>query len=308
MSGIGGSSPRVASAAATDDEIAHDLPALMERMERVRKHLVAEREYIKLILLGGSFIVFGTLSSRSFPWGAYLTAAILLLPLLFGWYNLPRLRLANAFRNETLPFLLRDYGRWNYALEGSHFAREELAQSGLFGANDGASVTNIITGERYGVPLQMAALSVWPVARFGFFRGVKDVFTGWCANIRLPGLPEGKVQILPNGLKPLGVQCAEWVARPFNASHQLWMARGDAIELPASLQAKLLQLIIKEPGSRFALSGSTLWVLIPGAFNRFNRATGFDVALNEPAPYNATRAELAEMFNVIDIIVWPEAR
>ncbi len=308
MSGIGNSNPRIASAASTDDEIAPDLPSLMERMERARKHLFAEREYIKLIIIGGGFIVFGTLTSRTFPWAAYVTVAILLLPLLFGWYNLPRYRLANAFRNETLPFLLRDYGRWNYALEGAHFSREELGQSGLFGQNDGVGVNSIITGERYGVPLQMAVLSVWPVARFGYFRGMKDVFTGWAANIRLPGLPQGKLQILPNGVNPLGAECKDWVARPFSASHQVWSARGATIEIENTLQAKLLQLIIKAPGSRFAIATGMLWVLVPAALDRFHRATDFSVMLNEPAPYHKTRAELAEMFELIDVIVWPEAR
>lgn len=302
-----GVQPRIASAAATDDEIAHDLPALMERMERVRKHLLVEREYIKLTMFGGGFIVFGTLTSQTFAWTAWLSLTVLLLPFLFGWYNLPRYRLANAFRNETLPFLLRDYGRWNYAFEGMHFRRDELQQAGLFGRNDGTGISNIITGERYGVPLQMAVLSVWPVARFGFFRGLKPVFNGWIANIRLPGLPQGKLQILPNGLKPLGAGCAEWVARPFSASHQVWAARGDQIDLSSGLQAKLLQLIIKAPGSWFAVSGGILWLLVPGDTTRFNRATDFKVMLNEPAPYHKTRAELAEMLEIVDIIVWPEA-
>lgn len=300
-------SPRIASAAATDDEIAPDLPTLMERMERVRKHLSIEREYIKLVLLGGGFIVFGTLTSRAFPWQAYLSATVLLLPLLFGWYNIPRLRLANAFRNETLPFLLRDYGRWNYTLEGTHFSREALSRSNLFHANHGVGVNNIITGERYGVPLQMAALSVWPVARFGYFRGVKDVFTGWCANIRLPELPQGKLQILPNGQKPQGPECAAWAARPFSSSHQIWMAPATPMDIPQQLQAKILQLIIKSPGAWFAISDGILWMLVPAPFNRFNRALSFDAPLNEPGPYNQTRAELAEMFELIDVIVWPEA-
>lgn len=300
--------PRIASAAATDDEIAHDLPALMERMERVRKHLLIEREYIKLTMFGGAFIIFGTISSRAFPWPTYLSLVVLLLPLLFGWYNLPRYRLANAFRNETLPFLLRDYGRWNYAFEGPHFSRDELQKTGLFGLNDGAGVTNIITGERYGVPLQLAVLSVWPVARFGFFRGNRPVFEGWVANIRLPDLPKGRLQILPNGLKPLGPDCADWVARPFSASHQIWSARAEQADLAASLQAKILQLIIKAPGSRFAVSGGVLWVLVPGDGSRFNRATDFKVMLNEPGPYHQTRSELADMFACLDVIVWPEAR
>lgn len=307
MSGIGNPNPRIASAAATDDEIAPDLPSLMERMERARKHLLAEREYIKLIIIGGSFVVFGMLTSKTFPWPAYLTAALLLIPLLFGWYNLPRLRLANAFRNETLPFLLRDYGRWNYALEGAHFSREELAHSGLFGPNDGVGVNSIITGERFGVPLQMAVISVWPIARFGYFRGLRDIFTGWCANIRLPGLPQGKFQILPNGVQPLGTECKDWVARPFSASHQLWTARTAAVEIANSLQAKLLQIIIKAPGARFAIAGGMLWVLVPANLDRFHRAGSFNVMLNEPGPYHKTRAELAEMFELVDVVVWPEA-
>lgn len=304
----GSPQPRVASVAVTDDEIAHDLPALMERMERARKHLLVEREYIKLILIGGTFVVFGTVFSNTFPWTAYLTAAVLLLPLLFGWYNLPRFRLANAFRNETMPFLLRDYGRWNYALEGGHFSREELAQTGLFGKNHGAGISSIMTGERYGVPLQMAVISVWPVARFGYFRGLKDVFTGWVANIRLPGLPQGKLQILPNDVKPLGDACKDWTAKPFSASHQLWAAPNDPVALDTTLQAKLLQVILKAPGSRFAVSAGILWVLVPGDGGRFHRAHDFSVSLNEPGPYQQTRAELAEMFGLLDGIVWPDAR
>lgn len=303
----GSPQPRIASVAVTDAEIAADLPALMERMERARKHLLVEREYIKLILIGGGFVAFGTIFSSTFPWPAFLTVAVLLLPLLLGWYNLPRFRLANAFRNETLPFLLRDYGRWNYALEGGHFSREELAKASLFGKNDGAAISSIITGERYGIPLQMAVISVWPVARFGYFRGLKDVFTGWIANIRLANLPSGNLQILPNGVKPLGEKCKDWAFKPFSASHQVWAAPGDPVALDTALQAKLLQVIIKAPGSRFALSAGMLWILVPGDGSRFHRATDFNIMLNEPTPYQRTRTELAEMFELLDVIVWPGA-
>lgn len=298
--------PHVAASPVANDEIAADLPSLMERLERVRKHLLAEREYIKLVLVGGVFVLVGVVTSHTFPWPAYLAAAFLLLPLLFGWYNLPRLRLANAFRNETMPFLLRDYGRWNYALEGPHFSRDSLIKTGLLKAGHSMNISSIITGERCGVPLQFAVLSVWPAAKFGLFHGTRDVFSGWVANIRIPGLAHDTVQILPSGLRPDISQGGQWDAHPFSPTHQIWLLQGSSNSLPVALQNRLLQVILKAQDCRFALSAGVLWLLVPSDINRFNHAASMSVSLNEGAPYFKARKELAEMFDLVDVMVWPD--
>ncbi len=296
---------RIAYAAAVDDEIAPDLPTLMERMERTRKFLRIEREYIKMTVIGVAFVIGGTMFQYSWLWRLYLVLFLLLTPWAYGWLTLPRLRLANAFRNETMPFLLRDYGRWNYAHEGSHFPREEFFRTGFLNPDEGISITSIMTGERYGVPLQLAIVAAWKPPLFGIYRGNKPIFAGWVSSIRLPSLPGSALLILPKDTKPRAPLCANWQTHAFSPTHQLWAPAGMATDLPPDLIAHLMPVLATVPGCQVGLSGGVLWLLAPGDGERFNLAQDFTVALNEPAPYQKARAQLAELFAVVDKIVWP---
>lgn len=296
---------QVAYVAKTDDNIAPDLATLMERMERARKFLRVEREYIKLVLLGFGFLAGGTLYNNMWAWRIYLPLTLIFTPFVYAWLNLPKLRLANAFRNEAMPFLLRDYGRWNYAHEGAHFSRDAFFKVGFLDHTDGVAVSSISTGERYGVPLQFAVVSAWRHPMFGIYRGSKPNFAGWAANIRLPELPSGHALILPNGKKPLGQGCAGWTSVALTPSHMLWHAPDAPVVLPAPLVSRLLTCMIEQPLSQFGLVDGVLWVLVPGDGERFNLAQDFTVPLNESAPYNKARAQLAEIFAVLDKVVWP---
>lgn len=287
------------------EDIASDLAMLMERLERARKSLSAEREYIKLILMGFWFVLFGAVSTPGFPWQLIFAIGLLATPWLLGWYNLPRLRLSNAFLSETLPFLLRDYGRWNYALSGTHFSRQVFRKLGFIRADDEVNVHSIITGERYGVPLQIAVVETWPHPRFGFYRGHKPSFTGWTASIRLAELPSERVLILPNGRRPRDPSAAGWQVAPLSHSHQLWQPSGSAVILPQTLQARLIQIMVANPQALFAIAEGNLWVIMPDDGKRFQIATSFNVPLNEQAPYTQARGQLAEIFKVVDMVVWP---
>ncbi len=299
---------RVALAAVTDEDIAPDLPTLMERMERARKFLFVEREYIKLILLGGFFVFSGSIFSRSFPWHMYAVAIVIVTPWLYGWLASPGHRLANAFRNETLPYLLRDYGRWNYALVGSHFSREELNQTGLLYPNSRFDISSIITGERQGVALQMASLNAWARPRFGFYYRGGPLFTGWVANIRLPDLPQIRMLLLPQGMKPPAPQMAGWTPAGIGHSYTLWVPPGQRAELPALLTERLIPLMQENVGLRFALSDGVLWAMFPGDMTGFNLVRSFSVHVNEPEIYQKARELLASMFAKIDRILWPSSR
>jgi hypothetical protein len=277
----------------------------MERLERARKFLIAEREYIKLILLGLAFVAGGTMFSYPWIWRVYLPIALIATPFLYGWLRLPSVRLANAFRNETMPFLLRDYGRWNYAHEGPHFSREAFFRIGFLDLTDGVAVSSIITGERYGVPLQFGILSAWRHPMFGIYRGSKPTFAGWCANIRLPELLDSHVLILPTDQRPPDPAYKSWTAKALTPTHQLWSAADAATSLPQALLSRLLPCMVAEPKSRYGLRDGVLWVLVPGDGERFNVAAELNVAMNEPAPYHKARAQLAEVFAVLDKIVWP---
>jgi hypothetical protein len=163
-------------AAAIPDDVAADLPTLMMRLERSRRFFYAEREYIKLILMGAAFVLAGLLASPDMPRRTFVVLTFFATPWLFGWYHLPARRLANVFRNETMPFLLRHFGRWNYALEGQHFAKKALKETGLIDPTDLIGVSDIITGERYGVPMQLALTTAWTPHRFGIYRPAKPNF------------------------------------------------------------------------------------------------------------------------------------
>jgi hypothetical protein len=297
--------PPVADDPQSGDDIAPDLSALMERMERVRKFMLVEREYIKLVLIGMWFVLFGAILTPGFPWRAFLVLGMAATPWLFGWYNLPRLRLANAFRNETLPFLLRDYGRWNYALAGTHFSRDALKRTGFLYPTDAIGVHSIITGERYGVPVQFAVLSSWPHPRFGIYRGRKANFSGWGANIRLPDLPQAQFLVLPSGQAPRDPACKSWISAPLTPSHTLFSPRQDGTALPPKLLARLMQIMVETPQSAFAVHDGILWVFATGSDTRFNEGGTLYSPLNEPAPYERVRGQLAEIFKVIDRLVWP---
>lgn len=299
--------PRVATAAVTDDEIAPDLSTLMERMVRVRKFLYIEREYIKMILMGIGFFVIGSAFSNMLPWMFYMGITLMATPWLFAWYNLPLAKLANAFRNEVLPFLLRDYGRWNYTVQGTHFSAKQFVETGLIHNVDLIGISNIMTGERFGVPLQMAVLYLWPRPRFGLYRGSKPLFSGWCASIRLPELPAVRCLILPTEEKPADPALAGWTAVPVMPTHQLWVPPGQKPELPAPLVARLLKISSKNAKARFAISDSVLWLMVPSAQWRFDIVRDFKIDLSEMAPYQRARTELAEMFEAVDAMVWPEA-
>lgn len=299
----------VADSPQTGDGIAPDLTTLMERLERVRKYLRVEREYIKLVLIGGWFILMGAILTPGFPWRLIFMLALATTPFLLGWYNLPLLRLANAFRNETLPFLLRDYGRWNYALNGAHFSRDLLKRTGLVNPSDVVTASSIMTGERFGVPLQIAVVSAWPKPKFRIYRGTKANFEGWAVNIRLPDLPLTPCVILPNGHKPPAALCAGWTAQPLTPHHQLFApppATGEpATALPAPLLARLLHVMLERPQARYALLDGILWILVPEDKPVFHEARSFADPLYEPAPYERTRGTLAHMFKLLDAIVWP---
>ncbi len=304
-------SPAVADAPQTGDGIAPDLATLMERLERVRKYLRVEREYIKLVLLGGWFILMGAILTPGFPWRLLFLLALVTTPFLVGWYNLPLLRLANAFRNETLPFLLRDYGRWNYALSGAHFSRDLFKRTGLVHPTDIVTISNIMTGERFGVPLQIATVSAWPQPRFRIYRGKKANFDGWTVNIRLPDLPLTPCLILPNDTPPLAPFCADWAAQPLTPHHRILSpppaAGGPATALPAPLLARLLHVMREHPTARYALLDGILWLMVPAESPLFSEAKSFTQPLYEAAPYERTRTTLANIFKLIDSVVWPAA-
>lgn len=296
---------RVALAAVTDADIAPDLATLMERMERARKFLFVEREYIKLILLGGFFIFSGSIFSQTFPWHMYAVFIVIITPWLYGWLASPSYRLSYAFRNETLPYLLRDYGRWNYALVGSHFSREALSQTGMIAPDARFDITSIITGERQGVALQMASLGAWARPRFGFYYRGGPLFKGWVASIRLPDMPQSRILILPQGLKPPARQMAGWTPSAIGSSYTLWVPPGQWAELPQVLTERLVPLMRDHAGLRFALCDGILWAMFPGDMNLFNLVRSFDVRVNEPEIYHKARGFLADMFSKIDRILWP---
>ena len=295
----------IALAAVTDEDIAPDLPSLMERVARARKFLFAEREYIKLILLGGFFIFSGSIFSQTFPWHMYAVFIVIITPWLYGWLASPGYRLANAFRNETMPYLLRDYGRWNYALGGSHFSREELRQTGILEPNARLDITSIITGERQGVALQMASLVAFPHPRFGFYYRGGPMFKGWVANIRLPDLPQMRMLLLPQGIKPPSPQMAGWTPAGIGNTYTLWVPPGQRAELPPLLTERLVPLMQEEVGLRFALYNGVLWALFPGELAGFNLVSSFNVRVNEPEIYQKARLLLASMFTKVDRILWP---
>lgn len=295
----------VADLPKSGEDIATDLAMLMERLERARKFLSAEREYIKMILLGCWFVLFGAVLTPGFPWFILFPLALLATPWLVAWYNLPRIRLSNAFLNESMPFLLRDYGRWNYALSGTHFSREAFRRLGFLRTDDGIRVHSIITGERCGVPLQLAVLESWPQARFGFYRGHKPSFTGWVASIRVPDLPLERVLVLPNGSRPQDPAAAGWQVSALSPTHQLWQPSGSSVVLPQTVQARLMQIMVLHPQAVFAMSEGNLWVVMPDNGKRFQIVTSLHIGLNEQAPYVQVRQQLAELFKVVDAVVWP---
>lgn len=295
----------IADQAKAGDDIASDLAMLMERLERARKFLIAEREYIKLVLMGGLFILFGAVLTPGFPWFILFPLSLLATPWLSAWYNLPRIRLSNAFLNESMPFLLRDYGRWNYALSGTHFPRDLFRKLGFVRADDGVRVNSIMTGERYGVPLQIAVLESWPHVRFGFYRGHKASFSGWVSCVRLNNLPAERVLILPNGTRPQDPSALGWQVSALSPTHQLWQSGTTAPVIPQALMARLVQVMVAQPKVAFALAESALWVMVPDTGKRFQIVTSLDLALNESAPFNQTRTQLAEIFTLLDLLVWP---
>lgn len=299
--------PQVAYHAAVDDEIAPDLLTLMERIERSRKFLSIESEYIKLIMIGFAFVGGAALIQHTWLFRAFILFIIFVTPWAHAWLRLPTVRLTNAFRNEVLPFLLRDYGRWNYAVEGRHFSNNEFFRLGFADPTDGLKVTSVITGERFGVPLQMAVVGLWRAPAFFFFRGHKAILAGWAANIRLPGLQVQDMLIIPVGEKPRDPRMNGWSAHPYSPTHQLWVPAGGKPEVPLDLSRRLMAVMASEPLVRFAFAAGVLWLMVPGNDRRFELATDLKQPLNEPTVYQTARTQLADMFTVIDKIVWPSA-
>lgn len=290
----------------TGDAIAPDLMTLMERMERARKFLRVEQEYIRLVLVGGMFILFGTILTPDFPWRMFFVLALILTPILFGWFNMPLLRLNNTFKNETLPFLLREYGRWNYALHGTHFPREPFRRTGLLDPTDQTGVANIITGERFGIPMQLATISSWPKTKYRIYRGKKANFEGWVGSIRLNTPPEGSAVILPHPLKPQGEAAQqEWTVTPLSTTHQIFSAKNNEPHFTQNFLNSINNIIHTHPQARFAFTDKTLWVMVPADHPYFLVGRSFHVALNEPTLYEKARVDLAGMFATVDQFVWP---
>lgn len=290
---------------ATDD-IASDLPMLVERNERVRKFFFAEREYIKLILMGGAFILAGAMASPDMPRRTLIVLTFAATPWLYGWFNLPIRRLWNSFRNETMPFLLRDFGRWNYAFDGTHFPREALKKTGLITPTDLVAITDILTGERLGVPLQVAQIVTGTPARFGFYRPPVPTFQGFGGSVRLADLPTQHVLLMPNVLSE-GVRrrLVGWTSKPAGIEgFSLWLPAGAVAAFPESLLTKLEALLAEAPHARFALYNGVLWFLIPSEDAQpFGRITSVSERLDDAVRYQKIRNSLASMFGLIDKIV-----
>jgi hypothetical protein len=298
--------PPVFYHAAVDDEIAPDLPTLMERIERARKFLRIESEYIKLIIIGLAFVIGAAVIQHTWLFRSFVLLVIFLTPWAHAWLRLPVVRLANTFRNEVLPFLLRDYGRWNYAIEGRHFSNNEFFRLGFADPTDGLRVTSVITGERFGVPLQMAVIGLWRAPAFFFFRGHKAILAGWAANIRLPGLQVQDMLIIPLGEKPRDPRMAGWSAHPYSPTHQIWVPAGGKPEVPLDLSRRLMSVMADAPLVRFAFAAGVLWLMVPGDNDRrFELIDKLSQTVNEPDLYQTARTQLAEMFAVIDKVVWP---
>lgn len=305
---------QIADAPKTGDGIAPDLVTLIERVERMRKHLRVEREYIRLILVGGWFILFGTILTPDFPWRLMFLLALMVSPFLFAWYSMPLGRLSTAFRNEVLPFLLRDFGKWNYSHAGTHFSKSQFRATRLVGGRDVVGVSSIMTGERYGVPLQMAILSVWPETKFKIYRGHKALFEGWVANIRLPDAPQGQWIILPKDQELDASLRGIWKGSSLTPTHNLFLppdAQDQAdtagkTGVPEEISKRILHCMRTYPQSRYAMAEGILWVMIPTKDLFFRDIPSFQVALNNPAPYEEARENLASMFSTVDGIVWPQ--
>lgn len=296
--------------AAIPDDVAADLPTLMMRLERSRKFFYAEREYIKLILMGAAFVLAGLLASPEMPRRTFIVLTFFATPWLFGWYNLPARRLANVFRNETMPFLLRHFGRWNYALDGQHFAKKALKETGLVEPTDLIGVSDIITGERYGVPMQLALTTAWTPHRFGIYRPAKPNFGGWSVSMRLASMPAMPLLILPQDQRPLGAVRQSWVvASQIAPGYQLWCApehKEPALHaLPVDLATRLVGVMVGYSGVRIAFTGEMMWVLVPGQLNAFNGVKNLTDRLDDPSLYDNARQNLSAMFTVVDKLVWP---
>ncbi len=290
---------------ATDD-IASDLPMLLERNERIRKFFFAEREYIKLILMGGAFILAGAMASSDMPRRTLIILTFAATPWLYGWYNLPIRRLWNSFRNETMPFLLRDFGRWNYAIDGTHFPRDVLKKTGLITPTDLVVITDILTGERLGVPLQVAQIMTGTPARFGFYRPAKPTFQGFGGSVRLAGVPSQHLLLMPNSLTAdLTLRLKGWTSKPAGLEgFSLWLPEGATASFPESLLSKLEPLLADVPQARFALYNGVLWFLIPSEDAQpFGRVVSVSERLDDAVRYQKIRNSLASMFGLIDKIV-----
>ena len=236
------------------------LADLMTRLERARKRFQQERDYIRLTLFGGGFIMVGATLS-GLPVLTVLLLGLIAMPYAFTWYNLPKIRLQNGFCNEVLPFLLQPYGEWRYALAGPDFPHQLVFASGFVAPGQRLRAVDVITGEHNGTPVVLASISLWDKPFLGLIPRKVPVFSGWAAVMR------------PSGLPPVGT----------------------AGDLPDAWQQRFNAL-----GVRWAVADRSLLLWVEGPLDPFEELAQLNESLAEPAPYEAAKALLAERMALVD--------